>query len=78
MTPKQKFLNKEWSGWTYIWIDGGIHELYKNHGDELLSWTASPVSPPPNKKMLEDLIKMVEDGLLFTEEELMEHNRSIS
>lgn len=77
MTPKQKFLNKEWSGWTYIWLDGGVHELYKSSGDTL-SWTAKAVSPEPNKDMLEDLIQMLEDGLVFTEEDLMEHNRSIS
>jgi hypothetical protein len=82
MTLKQKYLHDSWGGWRYIWIygldkdDASIHEIYKLSGDKV-SWTSNPVSPGPCKMMLKDLVRMIDDDLFFTEDELMEHNRSL-
>ena len=82
---KLRFLNHRWNGWRYILIKGKefeeelieVHEIYQIEEDNLsVSWTAEPVSIPVGREYYQEVLDMYDDGLIFTEEELMEWNES--
>ena len=85
-TPKQKYLEEEWEGWKYIWIkeycpdnefwDTTLHEAYKING-ESIGWTESAVDPMAKPEVLRGLARMLEDDVIFEEQELEEYNRSV-
>lgn len=80
---KLSYIAEDFEGWRYIWItrevaygnvDTFLHELYKK-GNKLM-WTGQPVDPMADAEVLRSLAEMLENGIIFTEEELDEYNRS--
>jgi 23S rRNA maturation-related 3'-5' exoribonuclease YhaM len=74
---KLDYLNKQWNGWKYLWIDTedyglSLHEVYKIDGK--ISYTAKPQDPTASASILRHLANLLDAGITFTEKELEEYN----
>ena len=83
---KHLYLDSVWKGWRYIWVcdpdfpeQAQLHEAYQCDPDypKLVSWTTEPASPMDDSEALQEILALLEDGVIFSEEELNEHNELI-
>lgn len=86
---KLNYLKGIWDGWKYIWIKGDLgeiclHEVHQlTHCDEDektiysdgIAWTEKEVTPMARPEVLKTLATLLEDDIVFTEEELKKFNR---